>query len=44
MLRDSTIQGRGDRFTGHTFGYLQNRTPATPLINDGEYTKRSTID
>jgi len=44
VLRNCTIQGRGDGLTGHTLGYLQDRTPATLQIYDAEQPKRSAID
>lgn len=40
---ERAVQGGSDRPPGHARGGLKNRTLATPLIDDGEHTKRPSI-
>src|ERR1700761_187106 len=44
VLRDRSVQGFCNAASGEIFGHLQDWTPATPLIDDRQHPKRSTIE
>ena len=44
MLGDRSIERISYRSSGHALSHLQDRAPATPLIDDGQDPKRSTVD
>jgi hypothetical protein len=43
MARDRAFERICDRSAGHTLSHLQDRTPATPLIDDRQHAKCSTV-
>jgi hypothetical protein len=43
VLGNCSIECVCDRASRHTLSHLQDRTPATPLIDDGEDAKRFTV-
>ncbi len=43
MLGDGPVEGRDDTCAGHAVCHIQDRTPATPMTDDGQHSERTAV-